>query len=1215
MSAPGRSVAACPPGAGLGRRPPAARRLGTLCLALLCALPVSSRAVVCVGQTPRVITESITEVPIGRPGPLVVLQTNQRLVVSPGVQIISPEGRGTSSSNIAVRGDSATNVSLKNEGTINGVSDAFFVGSICKVENFGTIDGGEALTRFDSGIRYGIRAIGGDIQILENETDATINSQRAVSATGNIGTLTNKGNITSVGENAIAVEAGSIGTLTNSKLIRGTDLAINVSGDIETLNNKKDAEISSIRGDAINYGAIGTLTNAGNIQSNVDIGFGIRADTGKGFALKGGAIGTLTNEATGTITGLAAAIEAGAITKQLTNRGTIQGGTGEAAIELTSRTIASGILTNHGTIKGGAQGLLSVSTITELSNEKGGLIEGGTGAGVDVQRITTLNNRGGTITSTGSDGIKAVSIGTLNNSGGGEISGAMSGVKADSIDKLSNAANSMIKGGAAKMAGNIGVSVSGTLGLLENSGTLSGGAQGVKAGTITKLVNNEDGSIEGGESGVEGDTIIELVNKKGGTIKGDTQGVLATSRLKMLRNSGTISGAAGVAATAMADIEELENSGTISGTTDGIAAGKGLGTLTNLAGGMISGGQSGITASAIDLLDNSGMIMGDSGSAVRVAKSAGGAGLLGRLVNRAGGRITSKRDHGVDAEAISTLENSGVITGAGGKSGLRAQRIGTLINQQNGMISGGLDGIQAAFIQTLSNRGTIRGSTGAGLSLGSGGRLQNSGLITGGARAHGIRARGAIDLLQNQGSGIIEGQTGVEINPTQAGATTIDNAGILRSLDGPPGVALAFGGQQGQDRLILRDNFSLEGNILWDGRGDTLQYLSARPALLTFTDNDAPALSEPTRFAVDAGGRPFLRGTRRSARFGQAETIISIFDPTLYTLGDAALSQWTGAIFQGLDRLPGPGAERPGPNRRQKTGPLDHMLWARPFGGLHRFKQDGPFVPPARHRFAGGLAGFSALGRRAGGGLFVGAAQSVIQVSGPARDEDSENIFTGAWAGARINAFDLDAAVLVGRGRYRSEWQRANNRAPGGAERVWSKYTGLFVSPELGLATRFEVNGAEVRPSLRLRYLGLFASAHDYQTEVSPFAGQAGGGQTRLRINERGLHIGLARASLGFPVFPFRIPANPHGGQFDGEVRLGVEGRMRLSGDTVRATLGGQNVQFKASGGKAVTGFAGASFDYTVPTLNLTFSADFEARYGSMADAGIHGQLGFMWAF
>ena len=72
---------------------------------------------------------------------------------------------------------------------------------------------------------------------------------------------------------------------------------------------------------------------------------------------------------------------------------------------------------------------------------------------------------------------------------------------------------------------------------------------------------------------------------------------------------------------------------------------------------------------------------------------------------------------------------------------------------------------------------------------------------------------------------------------------------------------------------------------------------------------------------------------------------------------------------------------------------------------------------------------------------------------------------------------------------------------------------------------------------------------------------------------------------------------------------------MRLGGDTVRATLGGQNVQFKASGGKAVTGFAGASFDYAVPALNLTFSANVETRYGSESDLGYMGNLGLCGSF
>ena len=173
-----------------------------------------------------------------------------RLVVSPSAGIKSREGAGAGSrSNIAVRGLNATNVSLKNEGAIDDVTNAFFVRSICKMENFDTIDGSAGMS---VGARYGMRANGGDIKILENETGAIIDSQRAVSATGNIGTPTSKGTISARGTAAIAVEAGSIGALTNSELIRGANLAINVSGNIETLKNEKDGEISSRSGDAIN---------------------------------------------------------------------------------------------------------------------------------------------------------------------------------------------------------------------------------------------------------------------------------------------------------------------------------------------------------------------------------------------------------------------------------------------------------------------------------------------------------------------------------------------------------------------------------------------------------------------------------------------------------------------------------------------------------------------------------------------------------------------------------------------------------------------------------------------------------------------------------------------------------------------------------------------------------------------------------------------------
>lgn len=130
-------------------------------------------------------------------------------------------------------------------------------------------------------------------------------------------------------------------------------------------------------------------------------------------------------------------------------------------------------------------------------------------------------------------------------------------------------------------------------------------------------------------------------------ISGTTDGIAASKGFETLTNSGTIKGG------------ELA----ASRGGNGIDANKAMRAVTNLASGIIEGGHSGIRASAIGLLDNSGIIEGGRGSAVLVIKQGeGSTGILGRLINRARGRITSKSDDGVNAEAITTLENSGMIT-------------------------------------------------------------------------------------------------------------------------------------------------------------------------------------------------------------------------------------------------------------------------------------------------------------------------------------------------------------------------------------------------------------------------------------------------------------------------------------------------------------------------------------------------------------------------
>ena len=431
-------------------------------------------------------------------GPITNLQNNQTLIVLSGVTI-DGFGRNTVGLDInnAVSGN-ASNAGLDNRGTLKGAVGFLIAGSISEVKNSGTIQTSA----------FGINTTG-SITTLTNS--GKIESERAILARGRgrIGNLSNEkdGNITGF---TFGVKAASIGILTNEgKLIGNAEAAISTGGKIDNLSNEKDGEITSKSGNGIVFGSIGTLSNAGKILGRTNTGL---PDAGKGFGLIGGAIDTLTNEATGLIQGPRDGIRASSIGKELSNKkgGRIEGGAGHAGIRLTSGTIASEKLTNSGTIKGDTHGLLAASSIAELDNS--GQIEGQTGvlanaidllenkAGGKIQGAAAgegTSNRGVTVTET---------LGRLENSG--EISGGDGGVKAKVITTLNNK-----KGGT--ISGNLGVHAEdriGTLafgrlesgkisngdnGVLENSGEISGGDSGVKASIINTLINKKDGTISG----------------------------------------------------------------------------------------------------------------------------------------------------------------------------------------------------------------------------------------------------------------------------------------------------------------------------------------------------------------------------------------------------------------------------------------------------------------------------------------------------------------------------------------------------------------------------------------------------------------------------------------------------------------------------------------------------------------------------------------------
>ena len=605
-------------------------------------------------------------------------------------------------------------------------------------------------------------------------------------------------------------------------------------------------------------------------------------------------------------------------------------------------------------------------------------------------------------------------------------------------------------------------------------------------------------------------------------------------------------------------------------------------------------------ANSNNTLNNNGGTITTNGENARAVQ--GGSG--NTITNLKGGRIITKGNtaHGIQARDNNEITNAGTIITEGRFTayGINVEANNTVVNSGT-ILSDKASAIRltrtATRAATITNSGTIQGNI-HGLDYGNNAiaSLTNSGTIRG-TTGIGVKAAGLATL---NNTGTIEGNTGIQINRTgtaQAG-TTINNAGTLRSLKGASGAALDLQGP-GRDTLKLQAGSTLEGQVRWDGQDDTLN-LATGPARLTLIDNNAEPGQAPTPFTIKTNGRPFLLNTTTSTARGQAQTTVTVLDPArIHTRTERTQSQWTGAVFQSLAQQQG---TRTGPNARNSTAAVHQTLWVRPFGGLHNFKRDG-LTPAARYRYGGALAGYAVASTDWQAGGFVGAAQDTLAARGPGADAEGRHVFAGAYATTRWQALNLKAGLLFGQSRTETEWQRLNNQVTGGQERVVYEGRRYFVSPELGLATRLTVRGVALEPALSLRYLGLFG-AEEAERLVA--------GREPLRFRAEDRHVGLVRASVGVPL---RFPVNAYGGQLYGQLRVGAEGRKRFGGERIEARRGDGVVRFKVADEATVRGFMGAGFEYVVPDLNLSFSADFEASYGSEAVLGVQGQLGFVWGF
>ncbi len=549
---------------------------------------------------------------------------------------------------------------LANAASLTSAATGLYVattGTIGTVSNTGTLGGAQ----FGVNNRGTIGTFGNSGRITNANFTALWNQ-------GSIGQLVNSGTITN--SSWAILNSGTIGTVTNSGVITGAGVAIQNNAVIAAVDNS-----GTLSGQNALAGTFGTVINSGLIRGNINPSGGV---IGTIIGGSGGAIGTFTG-----------------------STGTTQGTIGASG----NLTFAAGALLLNDTIKAvniAASALtvsntgadITLATIVNVDgnfNQSAGTLDLGTTGNLVVTQAA--NFTGGTIAAggfsatgnylAGSNAGTLVSGGVGSNYAGVSISmGGATGLAAGPVTSGTNlvvaVANDYVGGtlGSINNSGSIGgvaqavyVAATGNLGTLDNSGTLSGSSNGVyNAGSVGVLRNA--GLIEGGNPGLYNAStggITALVNT--GTIKTTNDafgtGLQNAGSIGTLTNSGLIGNNIGIF-NAGGTIASLDNQGTIAGATalfmtGNVGALSNSGTITNTGHGIY------ITGSTLGTLVNSGAISGDAG-AIYIAASGSLGGIAnsgvirGDIVNNSAQNLTITGGSGTTIGTLTGVSGQGVIS-------------------------------------------------------------------------------------------------------------------------------------------------------------------------------------------------------------------------------------------------------------------------------------------------------------------------------------------------------------------------------------------------------------------------------------------------------------------------------------------------------------------------------------------------------------------------
>jgi hypothetical protein len=513
-----------------------------------------------------------------------------------------------------------------------------------------------------------------------------------------------------------------------------------------------------------------TVVNSGTLKGADPAGVNLNA----GYGLLSQAGGSFSN--TGLITGGNAGVEAGGAPTTIQNLGTISGtGTAGLGVVLTG----AGSVTNSGRISGVTDGLYAFQSLT-LANS-------------------------GTLTATATGGVGAAldAGGSLSNSG-------LIGVPA---------------GGDALALGD------GTTTTLSNTGTIRGGAVGIlqTGGTLTAsgagTISASDTSGIGIDITPETSTGAISLAVTGGLVQGPADGILASPRATVSLTGSVTASATSGSGVVLLGGGSLSNSGSIAAPNAGVAVFSG-GTVTNLAGGVISGSAAGIQVDGGGSVGNAGTVT-QTGNGIGIDLSGGGSVGNTGLVRSALYAIEFAGGYGTAAPGA-TVSNTGTVVGQVGVYAAKAGPVTvsgtaltrsalssvTVINSgeiagtttKNGTVSGYgtavdlLSGNDTVLVQTggwfggavLGNpSGTNTLAFGAGETATASGLLPTGGSV--GVIASGITLNGTAETWDFAGFTNLQALSGAVlgfVGPNTIGASgTFSGAGVLLNTG-----SLAFGG-------------------------------------------------------------------------------------------------------------------------------------------------------------------------------------------------------------------------------------------------------------------------------------------------------------------------------------------------------------------------------------------------------------------------------------